>query len=134
MTHMIDTEAVAVTPIPVMIVQDHVTELEIDAAPDFSAFATYQLTGIEGPILILPQAKKRSEAKLRVTSLTAVATAYVLIGSQAQIASRSGGDPAAQGYRLYHGQTLNVDGIPAVYAIWDGTNPVVLTVLDEKYR
>jgi hypothetical protein len=75
----------------------------------------------------LPQAAKRNKASIRVTSLVPTATAYVLIGSLNQVNN-------GQGIRLYHGQFIEILGVPAVYMAPDGTNPVTVTVLDEKYR
>ena len=120
-----------INPIPVVLVQDHPLE-EQNLAPDFGSYNTYILLGTETqPLNILPQSRLRNRAVIRVTSLVPTANAYVTIGGLGQVGN--GTPQTAQGFRLFHSQVLEIESMPAVYMLPDGTNPVTVCVMDEKY-
>lgn len=113
-----------IDPVAVVVVNSAPDQQE---APQFAGLTTFQIGATDGAIQILPQAPKREKATLQCFQIAAVATAYVLIGSRSQVQN-------GQGFRLYAGKALAYEAVPEMWAAPDGTNAVILSVADEKYR
>lgn len=115
-------------PIPVRVFGTVSTEE--DSPADFQSWATYSTGSLIGPVQLLPQSPKRHRAVIRIDAgLAAGNTAgFIILGnSKEQIQNGGGGK-----YRVFN--TVISEAQNAVWLTGDGTNDILVTVVDERYR
>jgi len=120
MTEIIPVE---VDALPVKIVND------TPECAEFGVLTTYPLQGTESAIQILPYDAYRRKARIYINNPPAQSAqigAFVWIGSRAQVQNNSGG-------RLQPGDNLVLENMRDYYVTADGTHPVDVIVLNERY-
>jgi hypothetical protein len=117
---------------PIKVTFDQVRQ---DAA-DFGAWSSWQLLGPEiGPLAfrILPLETRRRRALIIVTNPVGVGAIGILIGNLGQVQNGQGGLLVAVGTPFL----VQLESASAVYAVAapaPNNGPVIVTVLDERYR
>lgn len=117
-------EGVEIQPLDVRVV-----EREAKVAPEWGSWLTFTTAAANptGPQPILKQDRWRSKARILVYAGTgAAATAFVLVGSQRQVAN-------GQGAQLMAGTNVEYNAAQEVYLNGDGTNAMIVVVLSERY-
>jgi hypothetical protein len=100
---------------------------EKSEAADWGSWQTFALSSTTVPQQILPQNNKRRKAQIIIFNGTgAAAGAFVLVGSKGQVFNKTGGQLQAGRYPVENTQEL--------YATSDGTNSMIVVVLDERYE
>lgn len=95
-------------------------------AAEFGVWATYSLLGTEPAQQLLRRDQYRSRALITVTQNTP-GTGAVWVGTRAQLTGTM-----LNGGKLASG-TFEVKNQQELYLIGDGTNPMTVTVLSERY-
>jgi len=109
-------------PIPVRVVGGQQV-----SAPEFGSLRTYVITATSPPQQILPQSNNRDQARVLVFNGTgAAAGAFVLVGSRQQVMNSQGG-------QLLNGTNLEIKTSQEMWLTSDGSNTMIVTVLDERY-
>jgi hypothetical protein len=113
---------------PIHVIVDQATEKE--TTPEFGSWATYSwpanTTAAASAQPILQQTRKRSKAQIIVYAGTgAAAGAFILVGSRGQVQNGQGGQLQPGRYPVENAQQLWVAS--------DGTNAMIVVVLDERY-
>jgi len=118
-----ETAGPSVDAIPVTIVTPEEHE-----APEFASFTTYSVPASGSfPQQILPQNDRRAKARILVFAGTgAAATAFVRVGTRGQVMNNQGG-------QLIAGVNCEVTATQEQWMGGDGTNAMIVVVLDERY-
>jgi hypothetical protein len=97
------------------------------SAPEFGSLRTFVIAGTSPPQQILAQNDNRDQARILVYAGTgAAATAYVQVGSRQQVMNNVGG-------QLLPGTNLEIKTSQEFWLGSDGSNTMIVTVLDERY-
>lgn len=100
---------------------------EKDVAADWGSWQTLQLIATSPPQQCLAQNNKRKQAQLIVFAGTGAApTAFVRVGTRAQVMNNQGGTLGVGRYPVENKQELWLGP--------DGTNAMIVVVLDERYE
>jgi hypothetical protein len=113
---------------PIHVVMDKAEE--VGQTPEFGTWQNYSWPAATSAIAsaqpILPQTRERYEAQIIVVNgAGAAAGAFVRVGSLAQVLNNAGAQLQAGRYPYHSAQP--------VYAASDGTNAMIINVLDERY-
>jgi hypothetical protein len=113
-------------------------------APEFSTWSAWALKGTEnnsasgtGCIQLLKQEMKRKRAVITIGGAfpTGTPTAgMVMIGDQNRVKNFNPAVPVPLAGILYAGMSITIEGQSEVWVAADGTNPLTVTVLDERYQ
>lgn len=113
-----------IAPVEVKIVGDATDK---QYCPELAAWSNWQLTGTEPAFQLLPQDERRRKATIACYGSTQGTTPpYVLIGKREQVMN-------GQGYILPTYEDIKVESQAEVWCIPDGSDPVTVCVLDERY-
>jgi hypothetical protein len=100
---------------------------EKDVAADWGSWQTLQLTPTSPPQQMLVQNNKRKQAQIIVFAGTSAgAGAFVRVGTRAQVMNNAGGQLQPGRYPVENKQELWLGP--------DGTNAMIVVLLDERYE